>query len=129
MTAQATFNYGGCFAPGAVFNIWVNPTLATNAYMAPYAVTIDPTASWCNFDFGGTVDSLSTTFSTGSQLTPVSCSNVDLQTNGAYVVNYYNMWQSPTCQKSNGGGNINLAAPTASESRPSPARFCLRAVD
>ncbi len=112
---QTSFNVAGCFDVGAVFNIWVNADAAVNAYMAPYAVTIDPSASWCNFNFGGGVDTISTSFSTGSALTPVSCSTIDLQTNGAYVVNYYNVWESPTCQQNNNGGNINLDAPAASE--------------
>jgi hypothetical protein len=114
---ETSFNVAGCFDEGAVFNIWVNAKAATHSYMAPYAITIDSSASWCQFDFGGAVDTISTSFSTGSALTPVSCSTISLSKNNAapYVVNYYNVWQSPTCGQNNNGGNINLDAPVARE--------------
>jgi hypothetical protein len=48
--------------------------------------------------------------------TPVSCSTITLTVDGgAYLVNYYNLWQSSTCSWNNAGGVINLAAPTSGE--------------
>jgi hypothetical protein len=47
--------------------------------------------------------------------TPVSCSTITINDDGAYVVNYYDLWQSSTCSWNNGGGTINLAGPTAGE--------------
>ena len=119
-TLEATFNVAGCFDVGTVFNVWVNADAATSAYMAPFAVTIDPNAGWCNFNFGGAVDTIVTSITSSSSLTPVSCSSIDLQSTGAYVVSSYTLFESPSCEKSNDGGNINLAAPTACELRSAP---------
>lgn len=102
---QTSFNVAGCFDVGDVFNIWVNANAATHAYMAPYAVTIDPSASWCNFNFGGAVDTISTSFSTGAALPVVPVNMLCVFKPGAYVVNSYQLWASPTCQYNFGEGN------------------------
>ncbi len=95
----------GCFEPGSFFNVWVNADAATNAYMAPYAITIDPTAGWCTFTFSGTVDSITTTLTNEDDLPLMPVNMLCVFKPGAYVVNSYQLWASPTCQYNFGEGN------------------------
>ena len=97
----------GCFENGAKFNVWINNAAAVRAYMAPYDITIDPSAGWCNLNIGGTVDDVSFSMTDWSSYPSLDVNRICIEKPGAFIVSSYQFWAAEDCTYNFGSSNLN----------------------